>query len=39
MSDPDFFLGEYFIPVTCFLTFNVSAMLGNMMSGLFQWVS
>lgn len=37
MSDPDFFLGEYFIPVTCFLTFNVSAMLGNMMSGLFQW--
>ena len=40
MSDPSFIIPKkYFIGVTCFLTFNLSAMLGNMVPSLFQWVS
>jgi equilibrative nucleoside transporter 1/2/3 len=40
MSDPEFIIPpKYFVAVTCFLTFNVTAMLGNMLPGLFTWVS
>ncbi|KAK3853085.1 hypothetical protein Pcinc_040353 [Petrolisthes cinctipes] len=30
---------KYFQAVTCFLTFNLFAMLGNMIAGLFTWPS
>jgi len=38
--DPDFFLtAKYFAPVTCFLTFNFFAMVGNMIPSIIEWVS
>ncbi|ODM99939.1 Equilibrative nucleoside transporter 1 [Orchesella cincta] len=38
MVNPDFVIPDkYFVGVTCFLTFNLFAMLGNMVPGLFQW--
>ncbi|XP_065559348.1 equilibrative nucleoside transporter 1-like isoform X2 [Artemia franciscana] len=37
-ADPNFFIeGRYYTAVTCFLTFNVTAMLGNMIPSLGQW--
>jgi len=37
-ADPNFFFeGLYYTAVTCFLTFNVTAMLFNMISSLGQW--
>ncbi|XP_047113314.1 equilibrative nucleoside transporter 1 isoform X1 [Schistocerca piceifrons] len=37
-SDPDFIISEkYFTEVTCFLTFNVCAMLGSLLSAVFTW--
>lgn len=38
--DESFIIPEkYFVAVTCFLTFNVTAMLGNLLPNLFTWVS
>ncbi|CAG7733168.1 unnamed protein product [Allacma fusca] len=40
MSDPNFIITEkYFTQVTCFLTFNLFAMIGNVFPSLFQWPS
>ena len=40
MVDPDFFTTKkYFAPVTCFLTFNFCAMIGNLFPAWIQWVS
>ena len=39
MSDPEFFISkQYFTPVTCFLTFNLCAMLGSSLATVFAWV-
>lgn len=40
MVDEDFIIPKkYFTSVTCFLTFNLFAMIGNMVPALGQWVS
>ncbi|KAF4533279.1 hypothetical protein B566_EDAN010514 [Ephemera danica] len=37
-SDPEFFISEkYFTEITCFLTFNLCAMLGSTISAWVQW--
>lgn len=37
-SDSEFFVGQdYFVLVTCFLTFNVCAMLGSLTTSWIQW--
>lgn len=39
MSDTEFIIPQrYFIPVTCFLSFNFFAMVGNLLPGLYTWV-
>uniref|UniRef100_A0A1B6DIQ1 Equilibrative nucleoside transporter 1 n=1 Tax=Clastoptera arizonana TaxID=38151 RepID=A0A1B6DIQ1_9HEMI len=39
-SDPDFIVSDrYFVDITCFLTFNVCAMLGSCFSALGSWPS
>ncbi len=39
MSDPDFIIPDrLFVAVVCFLTFNLTAMIGNMLPNLFTWV-
>lgn len=36
---PNFFISaEYFISLTCFLTFNLAAVLGNILSSYVTWV-
>lgn len=40
MSDPNFIITEkFYMQVVCFLTFNVSAMLGSLTTSWIQWVS
>ncbi len=40
MSDEEFLIPQrYFVAVTCFLSFNFFAMVGNMLPGLFTWVT
>ncbi|XP_044754583.1 equilibrative nucleoside transporter 1 isoform X2 [Coccinella septempunctata] len=37
-NDPNFFLKQpYFTQVTCFLTFNIFAMLGSLVATMVQW--
>lgn len=39
MSDPEFIIPDrFFVAVVCFLTFNLTAMIGNMLPNLFTWV-
>ena len=36
---PNFFISaEYFISLTCFLTFNLAAVFGNILSSYVTWV-
>lgn len=38
-TDPNFFVGkEMFTSITCFLTFNVCAMLGSYTTSFISWV-
>lgn len=38
--DPDFFISQtYFVVVTCFLTFNLFAMIGSSLSAVVAWPS
>ena len=40
MVDPDFIIPErFFVAVCCFLSFNYFAMVGNLLPGIFTWVS
>lgn len=34
----DHFLGKYYVAITCFLTFNFTAMVGSILPGFFIWV-
>lgn len=39
LSTESGFLGDNFVLITCFLTFNLTAMIGNITASLCQFVS